>query len=124
MADEFNEKLCDTKHKALEDAIAACNKLQDSRFEAAKEALTLRTEEINAKFVTYNHLREEVINDRQMMLPRGEYMIQHEALRDDITEVKTALGKLADRILTIEARAGVIAGIIAVAMTLLGHLWK
>jgi hypothetical protein len=88
---EFNEKLCETKHKALEDAIVACNKLQDSRFEAAKEALNLRSAELDKRLEGLNQLRAEVVKDREQFVRKETYDTAHEVIRSAQIETSRRL---------------------------------
>jgi HD superfamily phosphohydrolase len=104
---DFKE-LINEKFKGVDIRLNACEKLQDTRFDATEKALLLRTADMEGRLEYLNALRTEVTKDRAQFLLRDSYDTAHESLRTNAIDLGRRLTVVETRSITWTAAIGLI----------------
>ena len=117
--DENCKRWCDERHNNAEKQMILELKNINTRLNAMDYAITLRTAELERRLEGLNQLRQDVVKDREILVRRDYYDLNHGALRN-------SLHSAIERITVLETRSVVwtlAIGVFFVVCQIALHFW-
>ena len=125
-----NQRLCDIKTAACQKMMFhkfdALEKIMITRFDTIDEALVLRTSELERRLHGLNELRNDVINDREMLVRKDTYEFGHRALEAQVNSINEKINLATNRLTAVETRAVTWTAAVAlffIFMQVILHFW-